>query len=177
VHTDRPKISGQRSKDLSLSKNQPNRYVEEFEGKNRQNMREFRISYCIFSVTNTYFDALQRSVMPKRSELHILDTIRARMQSRETFQIQKSDRLMHQFKRISPTTVRGTLDQYYTTPHVVQHCLKQLGNILECDEIIEPFNDADVLLSETNHSNKLGIDRNSKHAEVLKHDFLGETCI
>jgi len=79
---------------------------------------------------------------------------------------------MHQLNRIDPSTVGQALDQYFTKTSVVHRCLKQLKNIGRYDLIVEPSAGAGAFLLSVNHRNKVGIDVDPKHDDILKQDFL-----
>jgi len=79
---------------------------------------------------------------------------------------------MHQINRIAPSTTGQALDQYYTKDQVVQHCLKMLGTIEQYDLVIEPSAGAGAFLSSIDHPNKVGIDIDPQHKNIIKYDFL-----
>ncbi len=79
---------------------------------------------------------------------------------------------MHQLNRIDPSTVGQALDQYFTKPPVVRRCLSQLKNIGRYDLVVEPSAGAGAFLLAVNHCNKVGVDVDPKHSDILKEDFL-----
>ena len=79
---------------------------------------------------------------------------------------------MHQLNRIDPSTVEQALDQYFTKPSAVHHCLRQLKDIDRYDLLVEPSAGAGAFLSAVEHCNKIGIDIDPKHRDILKQDFL-----
>ena len=79
---------------------------------------------------------------------------------------------MHQLKRIAPTTSSHALDQYLTKPAVVSQCLAQLDDLSRFDLVLEPAAGDGAFLNKINHPNKVGIDIDPQHGDVLKADWL-----
>ena len=79
---------------------------------------------------------------------------------------------MHQLNRIAPATVGQALDQYYTKPYVVRQCLAQLGDLSRFDFVIEPSAGNGAFLNEIEHSDKVGIDIDPQHQDIVKTDWL-----
>ena len=78
---------------------------------------------------------------------------------------------MHQLKRIAPATNGEALDQYFTKPAIVRRCLENLGSLHRFDLVIEPSAGGGAFLEAIDHKNKIGLDIDPKHADVIKADW------
>ena len=78
---------------------------------------------------------------------------------------------MHQLKRIAPRTTGEALDQYITKPEVVRRCLEVLGDLGLYDLVIEPSAGTGVFLHAIEHGNKIGLDIDPKHPDVIQADW------
>ncbi len=78
---------------------------------------------------------------------------------------------MHQLNRIAPATTGEALDQYFTKPQVVRRCLAQLGSLSRFDLVIEPSAGNGVFLDAIKHPNKIGIDIDPQHPDVIQADW------
>ena len=74
---------------------------------------------------------------------------------------------MHQLNRIAPATTGEALDQYFTKPEVVRRCLAELGSLSRFDLVIEPSAGNGVFLDAIKHPNKVGIDIDPQHPDVI----------
>ena len=78
---------------------------------------------------------------------------------------------MHQLNRIAPATTGEALDQYFTKPEVVRRCLAELGSLSRFDLVIEPSAGNGVFLDAIKHPNKVGIDIDPQHPDVIQADW------
>ena len=78
---------------------------------------------------------------------------------------------MHQLNRLAPKTTGEALDQYFTKPEIVRHCLAALGDLDRYDLVVEPSAGNGVFLNKVTHKNKIGLDIDPQHEEVIQADW------
>ena len=78
---------------------------------------------------------------------------------------------MHQLNRIAPTTRGEALDQYFTKPEVAQRCITALADLSRYDLVIEPSAGNGVFLDAISHPNKVGLDIDPQHRDVIRADW------
>ena len=78
---------------------------------------------------------------------------------------------MHQLKRLDPTSQGHALDQYFTKPATVRCCLSQLGDLSRYDFVIEPSAGNGAFLDLIDHPNKVGLDIDPQHRDVIQADW------
>lgn len=78
---------------------------------------------------------------------------------------------MHQLNRIAPATQGKALDQYFTKSEWVVRCIGQLADLSKYDLVIEPSAGNGVFLDAIRHPNKVGIDVDPQHKDVIKADW------
>lgn len=78
---------------------------------------------------------------------------------------------MHQLNRLAPATNGEALDQYFTKPKIAQRCLDELGDLSRYDMVVEPAAGQGAFLKAIVHPNKIGIDIDPQHADVIKADW------
>ena len=80
---------------------------------------------------------------------------------------------MHQTLRKQYTCKRKLLDKYYTKQDVVAKCLKTLRCLnYHYDLVIEPSAGAGAFYHAINHKNKIGMDLEPEHQDLLKANWL-----
>ena len=80
---------------------------------------------------------------------------------------------MHQNRRKVPTTVGEALDKYYTKENVVRKCLAMVEELSHSyDLVIEPSAGNGAFYDKINHHNKIGIDIDPHHKDIVKKDWL-----
>ena len=80
---------------------------------------------------------------------------------------------MHQNNRKPPATVGEALDKYYTKKEVVRKCLEKVDELpRKYDLVIEPSAGNGTFYDEIKHGNKIGIDIDPCHKDIIKGDWL-----
>ena len=78
---------------------------------------------------------------------------------------------MHQLHRKKPRCQHKLLDKYYTKKQVVTKCLDRLS-MTDYDLVIEPSAGNGAFFSSINHPNKIGLDIQPEHKDIIKQDWL-----